>query len=146
MNKEKIFLGTLRKDAGTFADGERIYINKHSWDCNWYWGFGYLDNARTHFHFDSLLKGSPKLASDLFISPRYTDKNWWIIRDLFIQAYALKKAAEVYRHGGHQTTKQGLTDIIMSQDKADSINKDLEKVLDTLWNFLEQTIDNILNQ
>ena len=139
---QKIRLGRLKTDAGTFADGEVVYLEKHRWDCDWYWAFGYIGNRNCHFHFDSLLyikddKGGVKYgASALFSDTPITDKEWWVIRDLFVQAYALKKAAEVYRYGGHQTTLQGVTDLIRSEDLEARLNKDLETVLDTLWNFI----------
>ena len=138
----KVLLGRLKSDAGTYVDGENIYLEKHSWRCSWYWGFGYVGNARCHSHFDSLLyikdsKNDIKcLASELFQSTNITDKEWWVIRDLFIQAYALQKAAEVYQYGGHQTTLKGVTNIILSYDMAKFINADLEKVLNTLWNYV----------
>lgn len=142
-SNEKIILGRLKSDAGTFADGELVYLSKHGWDCNWYWGFGYLGNSRSHFHFDSLLsisdgKGSIKcLASELFSETNISDADWWVIRDLFVQAYALKKAAEVYQYGGQQTSRSNLTDIIKNKDRAKEINADLEVVLDALWKLVK---------
>ena len=142
MTMNNVLLGRLKSDAGTYIDGENIYLTKHNWDCGWYWGFGYIGNARCHSHFDSLLSikdgcgGIKHLASELFQSTKITDKEWWVIRDLFIQAYALRGAAEVYRYGGHQTTLKGVTNIIQSHDMAKFINADLEKVLNTLWNYV----------
>ena len=139
---QKIRLGRLKADAGTFADGEDVFLEKHRWDCGWYWGFGYLGNHNCHFHFESLLyikdgKGGVKYgASDLFSETPLTDKEWWVIRDLFVQAYALKKAAEVYRHGGNQTFLQGVTDIVRDASLEVRLNKDLEQVLGTLWDFI----------
>ena len=144
---EKRYLGILRSDAGTCADGQSVYLTKHSWDCGLYWSFGYLGNKNCHFHFDSLLyipKGDGNMkytASDLFSQTRITDKEWWVIRDLFVQAYALQKAAEVYRHGGHQTTAKGVTDIIQNNGAALRINNDLVKVLDTLWTYVCTALD-----
>lgn len=137
----KILLGKMKSDAGTSADGENVWLTKHEWQCGWYWGFGYLGNKNCHFHFDSLLyikdgKGSVKYcASDLFESTNISDKEWWVMRDLFVQAYALQKAAEVYRNGGHQSTLAGVTDLIKDADIAKRLNADLEKVLNTLWDY-----------
>jgi hypothetical protein len=132
----KILLGTLKSDAGTeIADGEVIYLSKHKWDCGWYWGFGYVGNVRSHFHFESLIKNT-KTASELFDRTNIADKEWWVIRDLFVQAYALQKAAEVYRYGGHQTSLAGVTDIIKNPEIAKQLNADLEKVLDVLWDYV----------
>lgn len=142
----KIYLGRLKPDTGTFAAGERIYLTKHKWDCGWYWAFGYVGNAKTHFHFDNLLypkKGGQVqyLASEIFQSTPISDADWWVIRDLFVQAYALKKAAEVYQHGGHQTTREGVTDLIKNLAMARTLNADLERVLDKVWEVVSQAVN-----
>jgi hypothetical protein len=137
----KILLGKLKSNAGTYADGQNLYLEKHKWDCGWYWGFGYIGNKDCHFHFESLLYNLNgvqfPLASDMFESTKFTDNEWWIVRDLFIQAYALKSAAEAYRYGGAQSYKQGVTDVIKSSDMCTRINTTLELLLNTLWKFIE---------
>jgi hypothetical protein len=138
----KVLLGRVKEGTGTYADGENLYLEKHKWECSWYWGFGYIGNNNCHFHFDSLLKlGSDKyLASEIFSSTNITDKEWWVIRDLFVQAYALKKCAEVYQYGGHQITQRGVTDIIKNDAKAKELNADLERVLDLLWSVVVNAV------
>jgi hypothetical protein len=145
MSTDKIYLGTIGND--------KIYLSKHSWDCNWYWSFGYIGNKNLHFHIESLINYrymkdcsiplAKKVTSSnftnidtIFSETWLTQANWWILRDLFIQAYALKKVAELYRYGGHQTTKLGITDIIRNEVMESFINKDLKTVLDTIWNYL----------
>lgn len=132
---DTIYLGVLKQGASDHG-GESIRITKHQWDCGWYWSFGYLGNRNLHFHFESFLKTQAKTASELFESTTICDSDWWVIRDLFVQAYALQAAAEVYRHGGHQTSRPGITDMIKNLDMAATLNKDLEKVLDAVWAFL----------
>ena len=132
----KIYLGKLKSDVGTYADSQNIYLDKHSWDCGWYWGFGYIGNKNCHFHFESLLKDS-KLASELFKSTNISDNEWWVIRDLFKQAYVLKEAAAVYRYGGHQTSRIGVTDMLRDDVLVVRLNADLKKILDVLWDFVE---------
>lgn len=133
----KILLGRLNNGLGTPADGEDVYLSKHQWDCGWYWGFGYLGNNRCYFHFDSLfvINRRNPLASELFFSTHISDKEWWVIRDLFKQAYALVAAAEVYRFGGRQTSLPGVTDILKNSEMAATINADLQKVLDLVWDY-----------
>lgn len=134
---ERIYLGRVRANAGTYADGEMLFLSKHEWECSWYWGFGYIGNKNCHFHFDSLLSLDKCLASEIFSTTNITDKEWWVIRDLFVQAYAMKKLTEVYRYGGHQTTLPGVTDKWKDPEKADAINRDLESVLDTIWAYVK---------
>ena len=136
--KNRIFLG-YTKD-GIVTDGfhlgkEGIFVEKHEWACGWYWGFGYIGNKNMHFHFKSLLKGS-LLASELFVNPTFSDEDWWVIRDLFKQAYALQAAAEAYQYGGHQTSRPGVTDILKSPEKAAILNADLKLILDMVWEFM----------
>ena len=127
MNKEKINLGMV--------DGESCFLSKHSWDCDWYWGFGYVGNRNRHYHIESLI-GKETDVNIVFSDPFLTQKAWWIARDLFIQAYALKNAAEVYRYAGNQITEIGITDVLKCQEKADQINTDLAILLDKTWDFL----------
>lgn len=137
MSTEKIFLGTLRNGSPCFG-GEKIWLTKHQWECGWYWGFGYVGNSKCHFHFDCFLEKS-LTAAELFSDAKIADKDWWVIRDLFKQAYALKRAAEVYLHGGHQTHLEGVTDILRNNTMASLLNNDLEKVLNTAWDFIKKT-------
>lgn len=140
--EEKIFIGTVKSDVNIpYIKGEKLYLTKHSWDCNWYWGFGYIGNKSLHTHFDNTFLNNHLTYSEIFYKPihrdyYFKDSDWYVIKDLFIQAYSLQKTAEVYRYGGHQTIRENITDIIKNQDKANIINKDLELVLNTLWDFI----------
>jgi len=129
MANQKIVLG--KTEDGLMS------IEKHSWDCGWYWGFGYIGNKNIHMHIESLIFTRETDVNKIFLETKLTQNQWWIIRDLFIQAYALKKAAEVYHYGGHQTTVDGLTDIIKSPSMELQLNSDLEKLLNKTWEYLE---------
>ena len=140
IKQEKIYIGQI--------NNENIYITKHSWDCGWYWGFGYLGNRNLHFHIESLIcerdhdgKQPSTEIKDIFTFPEFTQKQWWIIRDLFIQAYSLKKSAEVFLYGGHQTTKKGITDIIRNEELNKLLNENLKIVLDKVWQFMIDSIE-----
>ena len=134
---DKIFLGTGAKGEG------RLYLEKHQWDCGWYWGFGYIGNAGVHTHIEFLIKRREKYdrywvdVSHQFKSTWITQDQWWILRDLFISAYAFKRAAEVYRYGGHQTEAANTFRILNSERAAD-INRDLEVLLERIWILLTE--------
>ena len=36
-----------------------IYLEDFSWDCDWYWGGGYIGNRSMHTHFDGCFLNSP---------------------------------------------------------------------------------------
>lgn len=124
---------------GITKDNECIYLTKHKWDCDWYWGFGYVGNKHCHFHIDSLITAETDV-NKIFADTNISQAEWWVIRDLFIQAYALKNAAEVYRHGGHQCTVKGVTDVIKNPNKAAELNADLERVLDLIWKYVTNAV------
>ena len=126
---DKIYLGNTTQCGS-------LYLSKHSWDCGWYWGFGYIGNNSCHMHIDSLMGAEYDIRNIFDKGSPITQNQWWIIRDLFKQAYALQKVADVYRHGGHQTSKPGITDCIKNLEMAAQINKDLETVLNKVWDFL----------
>ena len=111
--KETITLGRLRRDYKKDAvSGEVIELQKHSWDCDWYWGFGYIGNSRLHTHFNNIFLTEETDIDKIFEITDIRQDEWWILRDLFEQAYSLRSCAETYRHGGHQSTKKGTTDKI----------------------------------
>ena len=139
MDKNRIFLGITKEEIkGTeYLTNEPIRIYKHKWECNWYWGFGYIGNQHLQTHFKGELLGRETQIDKIFKKPHYTQEDWWLIRDLFKQAYALQKCAEVYLYGGHQTTRLGVSDIIKSEEMNERLNKDLEIVLNKVWDILE---------
>ena len=115
---------------------EPIYLTKHKWDCDWYWAFGYLGNKNTHFHFEAYINDHRYEVTSHLKGSNINQNEWWVIRDLFVQAYALKKAAEVYRYGGHQSTRPGITDLIEDKTMVTRLNADLERILNVLWDFI----------
>lgn len=64
---------------GKNSDGKKVWLEKPSWDCGWYWGLGYLETmvgnrepskARDidcHTHWDYCVSKSHKDAHDWFI-------------------------------------------------------------------------------
>jgi hypothetical protein len=134
---EKLHLGRNK------IDGD-IYLSKHSWDCDWYYGFGYLGNKNTHFHMEQFLRNGPDLYSPIekfLTETKITQPEWWVILDMFKQAYALKHCAEVYQHGGHLSSNAGVTDILRSGEKAKALNEDLGKLLDRTWDYVRKVVE-----
>lgn len=130
----KVYLGTVTKEyKNEHVAGATIYLTKHVWDCGWYWAFGYIGNRDLHTHFDSAFLTEETNVNNIFSDTKLSQNTWWVLRDLFIQAYALKKCAEVYRNGGYQTHAAGVTDIIRNKELEVTINADLKKVLDKIW-------------
>lgn len=141
----KVLLGRTKGNHS-----EPVYLEGFSWDCNWYWGGGYLGNRNFHTHFDScfldtldyrghsLGNFTPQNMSNgcsiwenlsFFLDDAsYTESEWWRIKDLYKQFYTLKKAAEVFQYGGHCTSaNHNPTEI--NQTMANQINDHIENVI-----------------
>lgn len=111
-------------------DGQKFYLAVPSWDCGWYWGFGYVetfDRGKTdidsHQHFDTLiLKSDCFHVNEFFDETPFTDKESWEISDLMQSYYTLKESAELFHLGGsHYTTVKGFT--LEDKNECERINK-----------------------
>jgi len=161
MSEKKWFLGYTKKDL--YGSREAVYLYDFSWNCDWYWGGGYIGNSRFHTHFDNCFLESidsrghslgnffdpwtkiPEYVENYVVVsngasvwepiefflddvPEHIQTNWWRIKDLFKQFYALRNAAEVFQYGGHCTTK-GRNPNELNKEMADKINKHIETVI-----------------
>lgn len=121
---------------------ERIYLFKPSFDCGWYWGFGYLGNRNCHYHLDSYSKGRnidmhSALTEDYDLNP-LIKKNLWVFCELVQTAYWLKKAAEVLGRGGAHYTNNPCKSVIVNKKETDRINN---IVLPAIFNELSNLIE-----
>jgi hypothetical protein len=108
---------------GKNREGKLVWLEAPSWDCGWYWGFGYLstytnnahpEKARdihSFFHFDGLVgsqeyydyeKGCYRKGDyvhNVYDSPQlietaFSSAEGWQLSELFKQFYLLKEMAE----------------------------------------------------
>lgn len=80
-----------------------VYLEPPSWDCDWYWGFGYLETKDSHYHLSSLFeKTDLKKGIDIhfkkFLITDNTDK--WKFAEIVRTIYHLREIAELYYIGG----------------------------------------------
>jgi hypothetical protein len=144
----KIYLGTVRDDFPEIG-GEAIYLSKHSWDCTWYWGMGYIGNKDLHTHFETMfLKNKPRYnITDVFSNACLNQNNWFTILEMFSSAYKLREVADLYHRGGSHITDNLCKDKLQDKELSARINKDLEIVLNRVWKYIEEAIeDNSLQE
>ncbi len=117
----KIFMGRNENNS-------RIYLTPPSWDCDWYWGFGYLGNSRCHYHVDglttqnlNLFDGIKKHFGDSFVLK--TDADIWKFCELMQTFYSLKEAAEILGRGGSNYTSNPCAELIKNPDEVTRINQ-----------------------
>lgn len=87
---------------GEDIDGVEYWLEKASWDCGWYWGFGYIESKHSHEHADNFLSewftewngSKPRLDKRTF-----TEAEGWELCELLKQFYTLKNTAEYFGRG-----------------------------------------------
>ena len=109
------------------VDGENIYLSAPSWDCGWYWGFGYLGNNNCHYHVDGLGKESNKNMFDAIkehfgntLSPHLAyaeNKRLWTFCELMETFYTLRETAEVLGRGGSHFTNNPIKEMLIDKKR-----------------------------
>lgn len=110
------------------VDGENIYLSAPSWDCGWYWGFGYLGNKNCHYHVSGLQGKENINMHDAFKkhfgdSLTIDDNKLWTVCELFKTFYALKETAEVLGRGGSHYTTNLIASLIINKKEVKRINE-----------------------
>lgn len=141
--EEKFLMGEV--------DGEKTYLSAPSWDCDWYWGFGYIGNKNCHYHLDGLTKTHNNNLYDALYSefgetltigkkdPENFDQNsdLYTFCELVLTAYTLKETAEVLGRGGSHMTTNPCKEIIKNETETKRIN---EVVLPAIFTAIEDIL------
>ena len=140
MKKEnKIAFGKKIYLLGSDAEGVRYWLEAPSWDCGWYWGFGYVEtytnnknperarDVSTHQHFDGLFLKKDIFNSykKLLINRTLSDKEIWQLLELMRTFYTLKESAELFGRGGSHITENPSKEILKNKEITEHINKKL---------------------
>ena len=167
MNKKKTH--AFGKDIyllGKQADGDLIWLESASWDCDWYWGFGYIEtytnnnrpdlakDISSHSHWTGLVgrqeyydieKHCFRLGSDyihhLNNNPNIaetvlTDDESWELADLMKTFYTLKDMAELYHSGNSHLTSKTKVNL-KNEEQENYINKELiPKIFNRVYEIL----------
>ena len=116
------------------TEGVLYWLEAPSFDCGWYWGFGYIesytDNKRpdlsedinTHQHFSSLSKGYNNICDNPYFTDfTFTKEEGKIVTDLFTEFYKLREEADAaYRKD--EVTYKKLIDIELPKVMNEIIN------------------------
>ena len=123
---------------GKGKDGQFYYLEKESWDCGWYWGFGYIHSfsnnrqpekskdLRSHTHFDSLFLKDKIFDSfkDFFEETTLNNEEIWKLLDLMQSAYTLKETAALLSYGYSHFTSKARMDLLANEEMRDKVNKE----------------------
>ena len=130
---------TKNIDLGKDKEGENVRLSAPSWDCGWYWGFGYIGNRDSHYHFNGLWE------SNLYdnIKNHFNDfplknKDLWTFCELMNTFYTLKETAEVLWRGGSNMSTNPLKDLIINKEEVKRINEEiLPRVFDEIYKLFK---------
>lgn len=143
----------VKLGTSSHFDGD-VFIDRPTWDCGYYWGFGYLErwNARKgdidfHSHIDYEFgtnkdgrrvywyNGMQELLDqgDVFDN----DHQRWQFLEIVKTIYNLKMTAEVLGRGGSHYASNPLSDEIYNPIEVRRINEDLiPKLIDEMYKVL----------
>ena len=144
---------------GKNEDGKKLWLIKASWDCGWYWGFGYVQSfsrgdMESHQHIDSCYMGKQRVWNsekmefveteyihNIYDCPRlvettFSKKEGWQLSELFSQFYKFKEVANLLHRGG-----AGLT-TLLDYLKIEYPNRE-EHLKDINENILPQIFERI---
>ena len=95
---------------GVTKDNARIYLERGSWDCEWYYGFGYIETFdpqhSSHSHFEGFNAEKNQDLRSAFLEffkggkLTVTAKESWTLCELMQSFYQLQKIASLYHNGG----------------------------------------------
>ena len=114
----------------------RYYLRKPHFDCDWYWGLGYLATGRgSHLHFDSYFKGTSFYDFSFDDTP-FTQEEKYIIADYMRQLYTLREMADMLHLGNtHITGNAKVLEQFAEQNTAE-YKRICNVLIPTVWNAL----------
>lgn len=123
MGIKSVYIGT------SSSYGSLVYYLP-TWDCDWYWGFGYIGNRHNHLHLKNLpdTHGNLKDRVDSFFDDDFVlkeDHKKWQFAELVKTAYSLKECAEVLGRGGSHYTSNPLSEVIKNPEEVKRINEEV---------------------
>lgn len=138
---------------GTDKNGKKLFLVEPSWDCGWYWGFGYVEtytnntdpkrskDISSHTHFNSLFgtncslyDGFKRIIKDSTLD----DDEIWKLIDYMKTFYCLSETAEVLKRGYSHYSETAKLDIVKDEAYAERINK---VVLPVLFKHIEDLFE-----
>ena len=123
---------------GTDKDGNKCFLEEGSWDCDWYWGFGYISiqykrgaqYSACHTHFDYLFfknqdKNGYDAFTEFFTETVLTDKETWQLVELMRSFYIARAYSDMLHIGGAHYTTNPAKDTLKNEEEYKRINKEV---------------------
>lgn len=135
--------GDLYYLIGIDKHGRPTYLQQAHFDCNWYWGLGYIEtftnkqyperskDITTHRHFDKLVltyDGQNDVYDRFnqeFPETPLTTNEIWELLELMRTAYICRHYSDMLYTGGAHITPNPLKPLIQNEEEYNRINKDV---------------------
>lgn len=149
MEKQKITkFGNDYYLLGINQNDEKVWLKQPSWDCDWYWGLGYVQTFEQdysdidmHTHFNILFFNKNKNGYDAFREyfkeTTLSDKELWVLLECMRSLYTLKECSELLHRGGSNYTSNPCKGLLKNNDEYNRINKIL---IPNLWKQVENIL------
>ena len=141
---------------GQGIDGDLYYLEQAKWDCDWYWGGGYVEtftnkkapqlsgDISSHQHFDGLFFEVPHkhgyaVFNEFFAETPFTDKEVWQIVELMGSFYIARRYSDFLYCGGAHFTTNVCSELIGNTEEYKRINTILiPRIMEELYRILEE--------
>lgn len=122
---------------GVDGDGKKRFLQSASWDCGWYWGFGYIEtftnnnnpersrDILTHQHFDSLFlhgDGYTKFFKMFEDRTPMSESEMWKFLELMKSYYTARAYSDMLHRGGAGYSENPVGDVIKDDFEYKRIN------------------------
>lgn len=142
--KKYYLLGTRKED------NKKVWLEQASFDCDWYWGIGYIEvfnhnytDIDEHTHFDTLFLNSYDTFKDYFKEITIENNEIWQLLEFMTTIYQLRNFSDtIYLKGSH-ITNNNTEELLFNEDiykkMYDNINnEDIPKLLEQVYKMLEK--------
>lgn len=149
MEKQKITkFGNDYYLLGINQNDEKVWLKQPSWDCDWYWGLGYVrtfeqdySDIKMHTHFNILFFNKNKMSYDAFKEyfkeTTLSNKELWTLLECMKSLYTLGEYSDFVYRGGSNFTKNPCKELLKNKDEYNRINKIL---IPNLWKQVENIL------
>jgi len=125
---------------GRTEEGDKVYLERGSFDCDWYFGFGniqiYEENKQEPsalLHWDSYFTGSshvePEDITEKLEETPFTKQELWQLCDLMKTFYSLKSASGVYHREGSSHLTGDTRGILKNEELKEELDEDTAHVI-----------------
>lgn len=146
-NGKKYFL------LGEGKDGYTYYLESFHFDCEWYWGGGYVvtftnknrpeksKDFEMFTHFDTLFFNKSRASyieyPEFFKKSTVSDKEMWEFLELMQSFYTARKYSDMICRGGSSYTSNPNSDIIKSDVEYKRINDEvIPAIINSVYKLL----------